>query len=92
MRVDADVPTQRCAVQGLEKDVIVLSTAVTRASAFASDARRLNVALTRARHHLLVVGHSGTLQHCNPALAATVAACRASPGGFHPSGRLLVPQ
>ena len=48
-------------LQGMEKAVIVLSTAVTRAGAFASDARRLNVALTRAKRHLIIVG--GCLTH-----------------------------
>ena len=43
-------------MQGMEKAVIILSTAVTRAGAFASDARRLNVALTRAKRHLMIVG------------------------------------
>lgn len=41
--------------QGLEKPVIILSTAVTRPGSFVGDAQRLNVALTRARHHLILV-------------------------------------
>ena len=41
--------------QGLEKPIIVLSTAVTRAGAFVADPHRLNVALTRARNHLILV-------------------------------------
>lgn len=47
------IPTM---LQGMEKAVIILSTAVTRPGAFASDAQRLNVALTRARQHLFIVG------------------------------------
>ena len=47
--------------QGSEKDVIILSTVVARASPFAGDAARLCVALTRGRHHLVVVGHPGAL-------------------------------
>ncbi len=79
-------------MQGLEKDVIILSTVVTRPGPFASDARRLCTALTRVRHHLILIGHAAALQHCAPALAATVAACGASPAGFHASGRLQLPQ
>ena len=40
----------------MEKAAIVLSLTVARAGAFAADAQRLNVALTRARHHLFIVG------------------------------------
>ena len=47
-------------VQGMEKAVIILSTAVTRAGSFVSDARRLNVALTRAKRHLVIVGEFQT--------------------------------
>ena len=42
-------------LQGLEKPVIILSTAVTRPGSFVGDAQRLNVALTRAKHHLILV-------------------------------------
>lgn len=33
--------------QGAEKEVVILATTVSRAADFASDAKRLNVALTR---------------------------------------------
>lgn len=55
--------TSRSSVsQGLEKPVIILSTAVTRPGSFVGDAQRLNVALTRARHHLILVS-SGSQEH-----------------------------
>ena len=41
--------------QGAEKQVIILSTATTKASSFASDVCRLNVALSRAKNHLFLV-------------------------------------
>ena len=51
--------------QGAEKDVIILSTVRTGQrglSGFLTSERRVNVAVTRARHHLVLVGHVGTLQ------------------------------
>jgi hypothetical protein len=51
----------RC-LQGAEKEVIILATTTTNPhSEFCSDAARLNVALTRARRHLLVVGAASVL-------------------------------
>ncbi|KAJ3181893.1 hypothetical protein HDU85_003409 [Gaertneriomyces sp. JEL0708] len=52
--------------QGQERDIIIFAT--TRANTrgnlgFLTDARRLNVALTRARHSLWIVGDAGTLKH-----------------------------
>ncbi|KAL3689856.1 hypothetical protein R1sor_016165 [Riccia sorocarpa] len=51
--------------QGREKDVIILSCvrAVTdRGLGFVSDEKRMNVALTRAKHALIIVGHAKTLK------------------------------
>jgi len=77
--------------QGMEKEVIILSTAVTRPGAFASDARRLNVALTRARRHLFIVGAAPALAQSAPALADIVSGCRGRAGAFWPDGRVLLP-
>lgn len=74
--------------QGAERDVIILSTTVTRPGSFAADSCRLNVALTRARHNLVVVGCAPALQQSAPALAALLRKCRAAPGGYSPGGRL----
>ncbi|BDA40874.1 Protein ZGRF1 [Coccomyxa sp. Obi] len=73
--------------QGLEKPVIILSTAVTRVGAFVADPHRLNVALTRAKHHLILVGDAAVLHDTAPAFKAFIMAARASPGAcrqFHP--------
>ena len=41
--------------QGAEKQIIILSTATTKASSFVSEPTRLNVALSRATNHLFLV-------------------------------------
>ena len=81
-------PAPLCTSCPPERDVIVLTTAVTTARAFAADACRINVALTRARNNLVIVGCAEALQQAAPAFAAVVARCRATRGGFSPSGRL----
>jgi superfamily I DNA and/or RNA helicase len=57
--------------QGREKEVIVISTVRANDEAnlgFLTDLRRLNVALTRARRKLIIVGHQATLS-THPAYA-----------------------
>jgi superfamily I DNA and/or RNA helicase len=76
--------------QGEEKDIIILSTAITKPGAFITDACRLNVALTRARHNIIVVGHTAALTQASPALGALFKECRSKPGGFWPQGRLVL--
>ncbi|XP_063446404.1 5'-3' DNA helicase ZGRF1-like isoform X2 [Mytilus trossulus] len=49
------------AFQGGERDVIILSCVRTRNVGFIDNQKRTNVALTRAKHHLLIVGNENNL-------------------------------
>lgn len=53
--------------QGAEKDMVILATTCHTRSDFCSDTLRLNVALTRARHHMLVLGCLDQLVLSSPA-------------------------
>ena len=53
--------------QGQERDVIVLSMVRSNQEGeigFLNDLRRMNVAITRARHKLIIVGDTKTLGRC----------------------------
>ena len=50
--------------QGQERAVIILTTAVTSQGDFSSDECRTNVALSRAKSHLILVGCAPALQDC----------------------------
>ena len=88
------------AFQGNEKNVIIISTCRTQAPAgtsssgssssasgtgFLDDPRRLNVALTRARNHLMVVGHAATLLRL-PLWRDLIMAAGGANGGIRSTG------
>ncbi|TNV86292.1 hypothetical protein FGO68_gene3263 [Halteria grandinella] len=50
------------AFQGAERDIIILGCVRTRNLGFIEDCRRMNVAITRARRHLIVLGKESLLQ------------------------------
>lgn len=62
------------AFQGAEKEIIVLSCVRTRQVGFIDSEKRVNVALTRGKRHLLIVGNlnclrknklwGSVIQHC----------------------------
>jgi superfamily I DNA and/or RNA helicase len=51
------------AFQGREKDLIIISTVRTHGLGFLQDYRRMNVAITRAKYFLLIVGNSSALDN-----------------------------
>ena len=53
------------AFQGNEKDVIILSTVRSKSIGFSADPCRLNVAITRARSQLIIVGNRELLERDN---------------------------
>jgi superfamily I DNA and/or RNA helicase len=61
-------------IQGREKEAVVISLVRSNENGevgFLAELRRLNVAVTRARRHLCVVGDSATLS-CHPDLSRLV--------------------
>lgn len=68
-------------MQGMEKNIILLATTITHAGNFATDAQRVNVAFTRAKHHLVVFGCSHVLRSCSPAFRMLLAGCQMLPAG-----------
>jgi superfamily I DNA and/or RNA helicase len=50
------------AFQGAERDIIIVGCVRSRNLGFIEDCRRLNVAITRARRHLIVVGKESLLK------------------------------
>jgi senataxin len=69
--------------QGREKDVVIFSSVKTRGSiSFLSDERRLNVAITRAKRCLVLVGRASALQS-DPMWRALIQDSQAGSGNFH---------
>lgn len=49
------------AYQGQEKDIIIISTVRTQSLGFLKDYRRMNVAITRAKHFVWIIGNEKCL-------------------------------
>ncbi|XP_060079969.1 LOW QUALITY PROTEIN: uncharacterized protein LOC132559378 [Ylistrum balloti] len=69
------------AFQGGEHDVIILSCVRTNGVGFIDNQKRTNVALTRARHHLLIVGEKSNLSR-NQLWSQVLRLCGAQPEGI----------
>lgn len=68
--------------QGREKDVIVFTITSTRDMSFVEDENRLNVAFTRARRKLIVVGNAGSIHEENGLLFAFLSYVKEKNGYF----------
>lgn len=76
-KVDVDVKTVD-GFQGKEKEIILISTVRSNKwgnIGFLSDLRRLNVAITRAKKKLIIIGNAETLSH-NPTYRRLIDYCR----------------
>lgn len=65
------------AFQGQEKDIIVISTCRHQWNSFISNPSRVNVAISRARHHLVLVGNKAMLSRA-PLWSEVVSAAKTS--------------
>ncbi|KAJ8912038.1 hypothetical protein NQ315_000531, partial [Exocentrus adspersus] len=52
--------------QGMENDVIIISCVRYTSNYFLQNEQRLNVALTRARQALYIIGNYSLFKHCKP--------------------------
>ncbi len=76
--------------QGEERDLIILATTATSPGDFCRDVHRLNVALTRAKRHLVVVGAATALSRGSPAFRDLVTACQeGDPCSFYQGSSIL---
>lgn len=76
------------AFQGREKEIIVFNCvrsnpikSIVGSLGFLTDLRRLNVAITRPKHFLFIVGNSKTLTKCE-IFREMIKEYQASPGGY----------
>ncbi|KAJ8023137.1 Protein ZGRF1 [Holothuria leucospilota] len=76
------------AFQGGEKDIIILSCVRTDFMGFAASDKRINVALTRSRNHLLIVGNQKILS-ANSLWKRVIAKCRECKKGIQDSVAVL---
>ena len=69
------------AFQGGEKEIIIVSCCRTESLGFITSPNRMNVALTRARRHLILVGSGKTLPK-NQYWNQIIEQARSAPGGY----------
>ncbi|PIK61853.1 hypothetical protein BSL78_01184 [Apostichopus japonicus] len=76
------------AFQGGEKDIIILSCVRSDFMGFAASDKRTNVALTRSKHHLLIVGNQRILS-ANSLWSKVILKCRECKDGIQYSSSLM---
>ncbi|PIK41811.1 hypothetical protein BSL78_21324 [Apostichopus japonicus] len=76
------------AFQGGEKDIIILSCVRSDFMGFAASDKRTNVALTRSKHHLLIVGNQRILS-ANSLWSKVILKCRECKDGIQDSSSLM---
>ncbi|GAQ88406.1 RNA helicase nonsense mRNA reducing factor [Klebsormidium nitens] len=76
------------AFQGMEKDIIILSCCRTNGIGFLASPHRLNVAMSRARNHLLIIGCAPNLQTC-PMWKELLTCIRRTPLAYRPASAPL---
>lgn len=76
------------AFQGAERDIIILSTSRTVRLGFSDSPKRLNVAITRARRHLIVMGNAPLLTS-NPAWDTVLSTALESRGGLQSCSKII---
>ncbi|XP_070360703.1 5'-3' DNA helicase ZGRF1 isoform X2 [Equus asinus] len=74
------------AFQGAEKEIIILSCVRTRQVGFIDSEKRMNVALTRGRRHLLIVGNLACLRK-NRLWGRVIQHCEGREGGLQHSSQ-----
>ena len=81
-------PTTR--TQGAEREIVILSCVASRYSSFVDEPRRLNVALTRARRHLIVLTHCAAFERTRAShLGVVIQTARRNASVFTHAGVLL---
>ena len=78
------------AFQGAERDVVIVSCCRTTDLGFLASRRRLNVTITRARHHLLVIGSAPALL-TDGAWSALLGEAQPLPSSFYCGGGAAAP-
>ena len=78
-------------LQGMEKEIIVLSVTVNQPGSFLSDQQRLNVAITRAKRHLIIAGDLNSLPNISPAFQLLMTEAAKLSGGICNSLASFIP-
>ena len=76
----------------MEKEIIILSVTVQQSSVFLADEQRLNVAITRARRHLIIVSQLDKLPSLSPAFEKLKSLAQDLEGGICSNIACFIPE